>query len=309
MRLNKYLSESGACSRREADTLIAEGRVTVNGAPAVLGTQVSDGDDVRLDGDRVGAARKKAKPVYIALNKPVGITCTTERHVAGNIVDFVAHTERVFPIGRLDKDSEGLILLTNDGDIVNEVLRAEHNHEKEYVVMVDRPFDDDFVHKLSSGVRLADATTKPCKVTRVGAKVFRIVLTQGLNRQIRRMCEAFGYTVEALQRVRIMHIKLGELPLGRWRNLSEQEVAPLLPRSSKPAAAPPQGKAPAHGAGGGRPNGGARRGGDPPGGNRAGGNRPGGDRSGGGHRHGVGGHSGGGRPGSARGGSRRGGRG
>jgi 23S rRNA pseudouridine2604 synthase len=144
----------------------------------------------------------------------------------------------VFPIGRLDKDSEGLILLTNDGDIVNEVLRAEHNHEKEYVVAVDRAFDDDFVAKMSSGVRLSDATTKPCKVTRVGGKVFRIVLTQGLNRQIRRMCEAFGYTVEALQRVRIMHIKLGELPLGRWRNLSEQEVAPLLPRSSKPNAPP-----------------------------------------------------------------------
>jgi len=241
MRLNKYLSESGACSRREADTLIAEGRVTVNGVPAVLGTQVNDGDDVRLDGDRVGAARKKSRPVYIALNKPVGITCTTERHVAGNIVDFVNHPERVFPIGRLDKDSEGLILLTNDGDIVNEVLRAEHNHEKEYVVMVDRPFDDDFLAKLSSGVRLSDATTKPCRVTRVGAKVFRIVLTQGLNRQIRRMCEAFGYTVEALQRVRIMHLKLGELPLGRWRNLSEQEVAPLLPRTTAAKAPPHRG--------------------------------------------------------------------
>lgn len=256
MRLNKYLSESGACSRREADTLIAEGRVTVNGVPAVLGTQVNDGDDVRLDGDRVGAARKKSRPVYIALNKPVGITCTTERHVAGNIVDFVNHPERVFPIGRLDKDSEGLILLTNDGDIVNEVLRAEHNHEKEYVVMVDRPFDDDFLAKLSSGVRLSDATTKPCRVTRVGAKVFRIVLTQGLNRQIRRMCEAFGYTVEALQRVRIMHLKLGELPLGRWRNLSEQEVAPLLPRTTA-AKAPPHRGGPGGPGGPGRP--GSRR--------------------------------------------------
>ncbi|HSD90818.1 MAG TPA: 23S rRNA pseudouridine(2604) synthase RluF [Kofleriaceae bacterium] len=234
MRLNKYLSESGACSRREADTYIAEGRVTVNGVPAVLGTQVNDGDDVRLDGDRVGVARKKVKPVYIALNKPVGITCTTERHVAGNIVDFVNHTERVFPIGRLDKDSEGLILLTNDGDIVNEVLRAEHNHEKEYVVSVDRAITPDFVDKMSSGVRLSDATTKPCKVEKLGPKVFRIVLTQGLNRQIRRMCEAFGYTVEALQRVRIMHIKLGQLPLGRWRNLSEQEVAQLLPRPKPP---------------------------------------------------------------------------
>jgi 23S rRNA pseudouridine2604 synthase len=261
VRLNKFLSESGACSRREADEFIAEGRVTVNGTPAVLGTQVNDGDDVRLDGDRVGTARKKVRPVYIALNKPVGITCTTERHVAGNIVDFVDHPERVFPIGRLDKDSEGLILLTNDGDIVNEVLRAEHNHEKEYIVAVDRPFDADFVTKMSSGVRLSDATTKPCKVEKLGAKVFRIVLTQGLNRQIRRMCEAFGYTVEALQRVRIMHIKLGQLPIGRWRNLSEPEVAGLLPRRpsdsqqnqpkpqqhpSKPHQKQPQHRSPQH---------------------------------------------------------------
>jgi 23S rRNA pseudouridine2604 synthase len=239
VRLNKFLSESGACSRREADELIAEGRVTVNGQPAVLGTQVNDGDEVKLDGERVGQARKKVKPVYIALNKPVGITCTTERHVDGNIVDFVNHTERVFPIGRLDKDSEGLILLTNDGDIVNEVLRAEHNHEKEYVVAVDRPITPDFVEKMSAGVRLSDATTKPCKVRPLGPKLFNITLTHGLNRQIRRMCEAFGYTVEALQRVRIMHIKLGQLPLGRWRNLSEQEIAPLLPKA-KPAQSPQQ---------------------------------------------------------------------
>jgi len=238
VRLNKFLSESGACSRREADTYIEEGRVTVNGVPAVLGTQVNEGDDVRLDGDRVGQARKKVRPVYIALNKPVGITCTTERHVAGNIVDFVDHPERVFPIGRLDKDSEGLILLTNDGDIVNEVLRAEHNHEKEYVVAVDKAITPELIEKMAAGVRLSDATTKPCRVDKLGPKLFRIILTQGLNRQIRRMCEAFGYTVEALQRVRIMHIKLGQLPLGRWRNLSEQEVAALLPR--KPRQEPPR---------------------------------------------------------------------
>jgi 23S rRNA pseudouridine2604 synthase len=243
VRLNKYLSESGACSRREADELIAEGRVTVNGVPAVLGTQVADGDDVRLDGDQVGQARKKSRPVYIALNKPVGITCTTERHVAGNIVDFVNHPERVFPIGRLDKDSEGLILLTNDGDIVNEVLRAEHQHEKEYVVGVDRALEGDFVGKMSAGVRLSDATTKPCKVEKLGAKLFKIVLTQGLNRQIRRMCEALGYTVEALRRVRIMHIKLGELPLGRWRQLTAQEIAPLLPRSAPKPQPRPQSQA------------------------------------------------------------------
>jgi 23S rRNA pseudouridine2604 synthase len=230
VRLNKYLSESGACSRREADTLIAEGRVTINGVPASLGTQVNDGDDVRLDGDRVGAARKKTKPVYIALNKPVGITCTTERHVAGNIIDFVNHPERIFPIGRLDKDSEGLILLTNDGDIVNEVLRAENAHEKEYVVSVDHALTPEFVEHMSKGVRLSDATTRPCKVMKLGAKVFKIVLTQGLNRQIRRMCEALGYEVVTLQRVRIMHIRLGELPLGRWRQLSPAEIQPLLPK-------------------------------------------------------------------------------
>ena len=238
MRLNKYLSESGACSRREADGFIAEGRVTVNGAPAALGTQVEDGDDVRLDGDTIGGARKRSRPVYIALNKPVGITCTTERHVAGNIVDFVDHPERVFPIGRLDKDSEGLILLTNDGDIVNEVLRAEHHHEKEYVVAVDRAITPEFVASMAAGVRLSDATTKPCKVDKLGARVFRITLTQGLNRQIRRMCEAFGLTVEALQRVRIMRINLGELPLGRWRNLTTEEVQTLMPRRGPPSAAP-----------------------------------------------------------------------
>jgi 23S rRNA pseudouridine2604 synthase len=246
VRLNKYLSESGACSRREADTLITLGRVTVNGVPAVLGTQVEAGDDVRLDGDQVGEARKKAKPVYIALNKPVGITCTTERHVAGNIVDFVNHPERVFPIGRLDKDSEGLILLTNDGDIVNEVLRAEHHHEKEYVVAVDRAITPEFVEQMAAGVRLSDATTKRCKVVKLAPKVFTIILTQGLNRQIRRMCEALGYTVEALQRVRIMHVHLGQLPVGRWRQLSPQEIAPLLPRqaprpaSSQPRPGPPR---------------------------------------------------------------------
>jgi 23S rRNA pseudouridine2604 synthase len=267
VRLNKYLSESGACSRREADTLIEEGRVTINGVPATLGTQVTDGDEVKLDGDVVGAARKKSRPVYIALNKPVGITCTTERHVAGNIVDFVDHPERVFPIGRLDKDSEGLILLTNDGDIVNEILRAEHHHEKEYVVAVDRAITPEFLAGMAGGVRLSDATTKPCKVARVGGKVFSIILTQGLNRQIRRMCEAFGYTVEALQRVRIMHVRLGELPLGRWRNLTEQELAQLLPKG-KPAPRPQQpqqprrpGPPPPHHRGGPPPRrGGARRG-------------------------------------------------
>ena len=242
MRLNKYLSESGSWSRREADTLIEEGRVTINGAPAGLGVQVGEGDEVKVDGDIVGGARKAVKPVYIALNKPVGITCTTERHVPGNIIDFVDHDERIFPIGRLDKDSEGLILLTNDGDIVNEVLRAEHAHEKEYVVAVDRPYDAEFLGKLAGGVRLSDATTKRCKTERLGPKVFRITLTQGLNRQIRRMCEAFGYVVEALQRVRIMHVHLGELPLGRYRSLTAAELAGLIPqRPAGPAPRPSQG--------------------------------------------------------------------
>ena len=237
MRLNKYLSESGACSRREADTFIEEGRVTVNGVPAVLGTQVSEGDDVRLDGDRVGTARKKVKPVYIALNKPVGITCTTERHVEGNIVDFVNHSERVFPIGRLDKDSEGLILLTNDGDIVNEVLRAEHNHEKEYVVGVDHAITPEFVERMSAGVRLSDATTKPCKVTRLGPKVFRIILTQGLNRQIRRMGDAIGHPVLKLIRVAFAGVDANGLDDGEWRHLREDEVG-LLRAQAAPKAAP-----------------------------------------------------------------------
>jgi 23S rRNA pseudouridine2604 synthase len=233
MRLNKYIGESGTWSRRQADELIEEGRVTINGVPAGLGAQVADGDEVKVDGDVVGHARKLDKPVYIALNKPVGVTCTTERHVEGNIIDFVDHTERIFPIGRLDKESEGLILLTNDGDIVNEVLRAEHAHEKEYVVAVDRTVTDDLVAKLAGGVRLSDATTKRCKVRKVGPKMFAIILTQGLNRQIRRMCEAFGYEVVALQRVRIMHIRLANLAVGRWRNLTPAEVEGLRPKPAQ----------------------------------------------------------------------------
>ena len=241
MRLNKLISETGVCSRREADEWIAAGRVSVNGRQAALGTQVGDADDVRVDGRRLVTRPQR---LYLALNKPTGIECTTNRDVPGNIIDFVGHSERIFPIGRLDKDSEGLILLTNDGDIVNEVLRAEHQHEKEYVVSVDHAITPEFLEQMAAGVRLSDATTRPCKVHRLGPKVFRIILTQGLNRQIRRMCEALGYTVETLQRVRIMHIKLGELPLGRWRQLSAQEIAPLLPRPKGPAPQPPQHRGP-----------------------------------------------------------------
>jgi len=232
MRLNKYISETGICSRREADSWIEQGRVSINGQRAELGTQVNEGDEVRVNGRLVGA---KKKQVYIALNKPVGITCTTERHIAGNIVDFVNHPDRIFPIGRLDKDSEGLILLTNNGDIVNEILRVENRHEKEYIVTVDRPVTTDFLEGMSKGVRLPEleTTTKPCRTSRVGdraqSRVFRIVLTQGLNRQIRRMCEVFGYEVRRLQRVRIIKLQLGKLKVGEWRDLTAEELRGLLP--------------------------------------------------------------------------------
>jgi 23S rRNA pseudouridine2604 synthase len=226
MRLNKYLAETGACSRRQADQWIDAGRVTVNGTRAVLGTQVEDGDDVRVDGQPL---RAKPKRVYLALNKPVGVECTTDRDVPGNIVDFVGYPERIFPIGRLDKDSEGLILLTNDGDIVNNVLRAENEHEKEYIVAVDRPLTPAFLAGMAAGVPILDTVTNPCQVTQVGRNTFRIVLTQGLNRQIRRMCEHFDYTVRRLQRVRIMHVQLGTLPLGQWRELTAAELRGLVP--------------------------------------------------------------------------------
>ena len=225
VRLNKYISETGVCSRREADKWIEAGRVTLNGVPATLGHKVVEGDEVRIDGNLVGA---KKKAIYIALNKPVGITCTTEAHVADNIVRFVGHSERIFPVGRLDKDSEGLILLTNDGDIVNEILRSENEHEKEYVVSVNRPITDLSLKMLASGVKIMGMTTKPCRVERVDAETFRLVLTQGLNRQIRRMCSALGYRVRRLQRVRIISIHVGALRAGEWRYLSDAEVAGLL---------------------------------------------------------------------------------
>lgn len=233
MRLNKYLSGTGICSRREADKWIEAGRVTCNGAIASIGTRVSDADEVRLDGKLVG---RKKPPVYIALNKPVGITCTTESHVPGNIVDFVHYPERIFPIGRLDKDSEGLILLTNDGDIVNEILRSENNHEKEYIVTVDRPITDLSLKMMADGVRIMGELTKPCRVSRISDAVFRIVLTQGLNRQIRRMCSALGYKAVRLRRVRIINIDLGALKPGEWRELTESEVKRLKSRTSPSGA-------------------------------------------------------------------------
>jgi 23S rRNA pseudouridine2604 synthase len=230
MRLNKFISESGASSRRGADAAIAEGRVRVNGVVATLGTQVAEGDLVELDGRPIGA---RSEFTYIALNKPVGITCTTERHVEGNIIDFVAHPQRIFPIGRLDKDSEGLILLTNNGDIVNELLRVENRHEKEYVVAVDRPVSDDFLFGMAHGVDILDTRTLPCKVRRISRNVFGIVLTQGLNRQIRRMCAAFDYRVRRLQRVRINNLRVDGLAPGQWRDLTMDELRGLLPQRTR----------------------------------------------------------------------------
>ncbi len=225
MRLNKYISETGVCSRREADKWIEAGRVTLNGQAASLGTQVAEGDEVRIDGDSIGV---KKKQVYIALNKPVGIICTTEAHIEDNIIDHVGYPERIFPVGRLDRDSEGLILLTNDGDIVNEILRSENNHEKEYLVTVDRPITDLSLRMMADGVKIMGEVTKPSKVARLDAQSFRIILTQGLNRQIRRMCSALGYKAQRLQRVRIMNIHLGNLQPGQWRHLTPAEVAGLM---------------------------------------------------------------------------------
>jgi len=225
MRINKYLSEAGIVSRRGADQWITAGRVTINGELAELGSQVEDGDDVRVDGKPV---KTEQQLVYLALNKPVGITSTTERQVKGNIVDFVNHPLRIFHIGRLDKDSEGLILLTNDGDIVNEILRAENRHEKEYIVTVDKQITQDFLSNMASGVEILDTMTLPCHVEKISKNVFRIILTQGLNRQIRRMCSALGYNVRRLQRIRIMNIKLGHLEVGKWRDLTEKELTELF---------------------------------------------------------------------------------
>nr|WP_218971047.1 23S rRNA pseudouridine(2604) synthase RluF [Alkalihalobacterium bogoriense] len=225
MRINKYISEAGKASRRGADKLITEGRVTINGKRAQIGDQVQPGDDVLVNGSPVRVARNN---VYLALNKPVGITSTTEKKVKGNIIDLVNHPLRIFNIGRLDKDSEGLILLTNDGDIVNEILRSENKHEKEYIVSVDKPITAEFVKNMSEGVKILGTKTLPCEVRPLSKFDFQIILTQGLNRQIRRMCEALGYEVYRLQRTRIMNIHLGNLPPGQWRDLSKKERTQLF---------------------------------------------------------------------------------
>ena len=233
MRLNRHIADSGLCSRREADRLIGEGRVTVNGVRARIGCEVGEGDEVRIDGQRLQprkAAPGKRRHVYIALNKPVGITCTTEESVKGNIADFVGHEQRVFPIGRLDKDSEGLILLTSNGDIVNRILRAEEKLEKEYLVAVNHPVSDEFLRAMArGGVPVHGQATLPCRTGKLGRFGFRIVLVQGLNRQIRLMSAHFGYRVKQLLRVRIGNVKLGHLKPGQWRNLTDAELAALLP--------------------------------------------------------------------------------
>ncbi|MGI2328026.1 23S rRNA pseudouridine(2604) synthase RluF [Planococcus sp. YIM B11945] len=226
MRINKFLSETGITSRRGADKFIEDKRVTINGALAELGSKVAPGDEVKVDGKLI--EQPKQQYVYIALNKPVGITSTTERHIKGNIVDFVNHSLRIFHVGRLDKDSEGLILLTNDGDIVNEILRAENEHEKEYVVKVDMPITDSFIQKMEEGVEILDTKTLPAKAEKLSKYTFRLTIKQGLNRQIRRMCTALGYEVRSLKRIRIMNIQLGDLPVGEWRDLTDQERLELF---------------------------------------------------------------------------------
>jgi len=224
-RLNKYISDSGFCSRREADKLIEQNRVKINGQVPELGTKVQVGDRVFVDGKRINAvAENKSDRIYIAYNKPIGITCTTERDVRGNIIDAIKHKERIFPIGRLDKPSEGLIFLTSDGDIVNKILRAENAHDKEYLVTVDKPLSERFVERMQRGVPILDTITKPCVVKVQSRFVFSIILTQGLNRQIRRMCEYLGYEVTKLKRTRIMNVKLDKLKPGQWRDLTQQEM-------------------------------------------------------------------------------------
>ncbi|MFY7965060.1 MAG: 23S rRNA pseudouridine(2604) synthase RluF [Chitinophagaceae bacterium] len=228
--LNKFISDTGYCSRREADNLIAQGRVLLNDKPAKLGNRYTLGDAIEVDGRLItteSELKKKEDLIYIAFNKPVGITTTTEEKIKGNIISFINHKKRIFPIGRLDKDSEGLIFLTNDGNIVNKILRAGNNHEKEYIVRVDKPITDYFVKGMASGVRIKDGLTNPCYVKKISSNTFKIILTQGMNRQIRKMCDKFGYTVTSLQRIRIMNIKL-DVGIGKWRYLTTTEMDEIM---------------------------------------------------------------------------------
>jgi 23S rRNA pseudouridine2604 synthase len=243
--LNKYISDTGYCSRREADQLILAGRVLLNNKPAQPGNRFKPGDIVEVDGSYI-TAPKKEKLLYIAFNKPIGITTTSETHIPGNIISYINFPKRIFPIGRLDKDSEGLILLTNDGNIVNKILRADNQHEKEYIVRINKPVGHDFVHRMSASMPILGTNTLPCKVNVTGRQTFRITLTQGLNRQIRRMCEYLGYNVVSLQRIRIMNIKLDKLAAGKWRYLSDVETEQLHATIEAPVAtarvAPPRPK-------------------------------------------------------------------
>lgn len=226
MRINKYISDTGFCSRRETNRLLAAGRITVNGKVCKGDAQVEPGDVVLIDGEPIPS--DNGKPVYLALNKPIGITCTAAPHVRGNIIDFVNYPSRIFAIGRLDKASEGLILLTNDGAIVNKMMRSENGHEKEYVVTVDKPITEAFLQEMSSGVNILGVTTKPCEVYKQSEDVFRIILTQGLNLQIRRMCKELGFRVLKLERIRLMNITLDGLDRGEWRELTSEELNTLL---------------------------------------------------------------------------------
>lgn len=226
-RLNKFVADSGYCSRREADRLIAEGRVQVDGRPGALGDRVLPGMRVTVDGQSLSGRGEK---VYIALNKPAGIVCTTDPREPMNVVDYLNYPIRIFPVGRLDKDSEGLLLMTSDGEIINRILRAAGGHEKEYEVEIDRPVTKEFVEKMSAGVPILDTVTLPCRVRRTGEKSFNIILVQGLNRQIRRMCEALGCNVVRLRRIRIMNVRLGSMRPGQWRELSEEELSGLMER-------------------------------------------------------------------------------
>ena len=223
VRINKFLSQAGFCSRREADKFILDERVTINGIVAKMGEKIDPNDDISVDGERI--SKKPNKKIYIILNKPKGIVCTTDSGVEkNNIIDYVNHPKRIFPIGRLDKTSEGLIFLTNDGDIVNKILRAKNKHEKEYHVTVDKPITHEFIQQMSKGVPILNTVTRPCEIKRIKDYEFKIILTQGLNRQIRRMCEYLGYRVKKLKRIRIMNIKL-DIPLGEWRYFNDQEFS------------------------------------------------------------------------------------
>ena len=224
IQINKYISNSGFCSRREAEKLIEQARVTINNELVLLSARVFPGDEVAIDGERI---KNKQRPIYIALNKPVGVTSTTDTSDKTNIISFMNHPKRIFPVGRLDKDSEGLILLTNDGDIVNKILRAGNNNEKEYIVTVDKELTGDMIRQMGAGVKILGERTKPCYIKQEAPRRFRIILKQGLNRQIRRMCAEFDYKVKTLKRIRIMHITLGNLAVGKWRYLTQPEIIQL----------------------------------------------------------------------------------